>query len=108
MDSKKVKLNLEVEFLRCTGENLSEIKHFCLNAVTITYEVCEIDDYWCIKLHDCLSGKTEVVPNGDYIVKLPNGGFTIVDSDDFEEYFDFEGKNEYIQEIKEGEEKTVI
>ena len=50
----------------------------------------------------------EVVPNGDYIVKLPNGGFTIVDSDDFEEYFDFEGKNEYIKNIKEGEEKTFI
>lgn len=90
---KKFKLKEDAnkfEAIKVTGhvEQFSDLKRFCGVDIAISFESCCIDDYWLIKVYDSLREKWEVIPDNDYIVKLPNDTFTVIHYNEFNDFFD--------------------
>lgn len=88
MDVKLKKTVFDVIRVTYDTKQFPELKRFCGDDVTITYESCCIDDYWCIRLFDYLKDEEEIVPINDFILKLGDGIFTILSSEDYNEYFE--------------------
>lgn len=87
MEVKKIKLK-EKEFEAIQWkDNISEMKRFCLENCTITFETCCIDDYWYLVVNDRYGNKIGV-PLKDWVVKLGEGEFIVVRNEDFNEYFE--------------------
>lgn len=72
------------------NDNLSEMKHFCLDQCKITYETCEIDDYWHLQVYDDFREKWVTVPLGHRVVKLGPDDFIVVDPGRFKALFEEE------------------
>lgn len=79
----------EFKAIKVTGfENqFGELKRFCKDNIRITFETCEIDDYWCIKVFDCAVKSFVVVPDSDWIVEICPGMFRVFPSARFHEFF---------------------
>lgn len=90
----KIKLKqLELECITW-HDNLSEMKHFCGDDCTITYESCHIDDYYNLSLYDALKRKNVNVALHDYVIKLPDDiGFTVCGRELFDSFFTKEEEN---------------
>lgn len=68
-------------------DNCSEMKRFCHDCCTITYETCCVDDYWKLVVNDYFQHNKVAVALGDYVVKLSEKCFFVVREDDFDEFF---------------------
>lgn len=92
----------EFDSIYVTGhENqFSELKRMCGNNITITFETCYLDDYWLVKLYDCLREKEVTVPDFSYIIKLDEDSFTVIDALDFENWFEKTDEDETHNDTK--------
>lgn len=57
-------------------DNCGEIKRFCGEDATITYEV-SVEEFWNLQIYDRLKERKVTVALHDYVVKIP-GGVTVV------------------------------
>ncbi|WQJ53669.1 MAG: hypothetical protein [Wendovervirus sonii] len=87
---EKLKLKpLEFEYIQYedTLENLHAIKRFCKDQVTITLETCSIDDYWDVRLYDSYKDKFITLAISNYILKIDDNCFTVIDKKDISKFF---------------------
>lgn len=76
----------ECEALQWT-DNYVEMKHFCGDNCTITFESCPLDDFFSLQVEDGLRGFGVNVPLNDYVVRMGNNVYTVIRASDFDEYF---------------------
>lgn len=89
----------EIEFLMWTGDNISDMKRFCKEDCSITYEIADgIDEYWQLKVYDSLLNEMVTVSVGCFIVKLSDDTFIVASATAFGEYFEcFVKAGEYVE-----------
>lgn len=76
----------EIKAIQWT-DNCSEMKHFCGNYCTITYEYAPgLDDFWMLTV-DTIHDTVNVALN-DWVVKLDKNTFIVVKNFDFKNFFD--------------------
>ena len=103
MGINKAKIKpLEIEYV-IWKDNLAEMKHFCGDQCVITYESCYLDDYWSLMVNDCINPENSKhdVALGNYVVKLGENCFTVIDSMDFNDIFEKIENNINEQEEKQ-------
>lgn len=73
----KIKIELiDCEYLEWI-DNPGEMKRFCPEC-TITYETCAIEDFWSLKIYDCILEKERIVPLKEKVVKLSENNFCLI------------------------------
>ena len=105
METLTFKQNKEFEAVRW-NDNCSEMKRFCGDKCTITYETCCIDDYWSLKVYDYLKHGYVTVALWDYVIKIDDGKLFVLTSDDVKLFFDVvsEDKSALVEPMKTPEE----
>lgn len=76
----------EVEAIRWT-DNLPEMKQFCGENCTITYESTPLDDFFKLVIYDFVKEKEDSVPFGNYVVCFGEDMFTTMSESDLRKYF---------------------
>lgn len=90
MENKTVTLQLKKNCFDALQwkDNLHEMKTFCMDNCTITYETCHIDDYWSLKVLNGITGKEVAVALYDWVIKIDDNFFIVVSNDACKEMFD--------------------
>lgn len=100
MAKKCILKNKVCEALQWT-DNYHEMKVFCWDKCKITYETSYIDLFFMLTVDDFIYGGFRSVPINDWVVKIDDETFTVMNNETFREWFDLEENNTLSEENKE-------